>query len=61
MAPPMLPLAHLIRGDVREVVLSFGLRALAAMLEQERTALCGPRYQHDGERRSSVRRRAARA
>jgi hypothetical protein len=53
LAPLVLPLAHVIRGDVRALVLSFGLQALAAMLEQERTELCGPRYQHDGERRAT--------
>jgi transposase-like protein len=53
LAQLVLPLAHLIRGDVRELVLSFGLQALAAMLERERTELCGPRYKHDGARRAT--------
>jgi len=50
LAQLMLPLAALIRGDLRELVMSFGIQAITAMLEQERTALCGPRYEHQPER-----------
>lgn len=50
LAQLVVPLAALVRGDLRALVTSLGLRAIAAMLEQERTALCGPRYAHDSER-----------
>jgi putative transposase len=46
----MLPLAALVRGDLLALVHQLGLQAFAAMLEAERTKLCGPRYKHDGAR-----------
>jgi len=46
LAQLMLPLAELIRGDLRELVHTLGMQAIATMLEQERTELCGPRYAH---------------
>src|SRR5579863_1652769 len=46
----MLPLAALVRGDLLALVHQLGLQAFAAMLEAERTQLCGPRYRHDGAR-----------
>ncbi len=49
----VLPLAALLRGDLRELVMSFGMQAIAAMLEHERTELCGPRYQHQAGRRAT--------
>lgn len=53
LAQLMLPLAEIVRGDLRELVIALGMRAVAAMIEEERTALCGPRYRHDPERRAS--------
>jgi transposase-like protein len=50
LAQLMLPLAALVRGDLRELVTSLGLRAIAAMIEQERTVLCGPLYAHNSAR-----------
>lgn len=41
-----LGLAHLVRENLREFVISAGTAALAAVLEDERTALVGPRYAH---------------
>lgn len=38
------------RCTLHEAVLKAGMSVLAAMLEDERTALCGPRYSHDPER-----------
>lgn len=49
----MLPLAALVRGDLRELVMSLGMQAIAVMLEQERTELCGPRYQHQAGRKAT--------
>jgi transposase-like protein len=42
------------RATLREAVVSAGMSVLAAMLEEDRTALCGPRYEHDAGR-SAVR------
>jgi transposase-like protein len=38
------------RATLREAVVSAGMSVLAAMLEEDRTALCGPRYEHDAGR-----------
>lgn len=46
----LIPLAALVRGDLLALVHRLGLQAFAAMLEAERTELCGPRYKHDGSR-----------
>lgn len=46
----VMPMAALIRGELRELVMTLGLQAVGAMLEQDRAALCGPRYVHDAER-----------
>lgn len=46
----VVPLAALVRGDLRELVTTIGLRAIAELLEQERTARCGPAYAHDAAR-----------
>ena len=50
LAQLVLPLAALVRGDLRELVTKIGLQAIAALLEQERTALCGPAYEHNPAR-----------
>jgi len=41
-----LGLAEVVREDLRAFVANAGMAALAAMLEEERTAECGPRYEH---------------
>src|ERR1700743_30337 len=46
----LIPLAALVRGDLLALVHQLGLQAFAAMLEAERTELCGPRYKHDESR-----------
>ena len=43
---PQLTLRELVRADLREFVASAGMAALRAVLEQERTEVCGPRYAH---------------
>lgn len=53
LAQLMLPLAELIRGDLREMVHTLGMQAVATMLEQERTELCGPRYEHAKDREAT--------
>lgn len=44
------PLAALVRGDLLALVHQLGLQAVRAMLEAERTELCGERYEHDASR-----------
>ena len=55
----LIPLAALVRGDMLALVHQLGLQAVAAMLEAERTELCGERYRHDdtpaGTRGGTVR------
>lgn len=46
-----LRLVDVVREDLRSFVVTAGMSALAAMLEEERSALCGARYVHDAERR----------
>ena len=41
-----LGLRDLVRQNLREFVISAGAEALAAVLEEERTQLVGPRYAH---------------
>ena len=49
----LIPLAALIRGDLLALVHQLGMQAVAAMLEAERTKLCGERYKHDPSRRAT--------
>jgi len=52
-AQALLPIAALmftLRRGMREFIVESGLKALGDLLEQERTALCGPRYKHEAER-----------
>lgn len=53
LAQLVLPLAELVRGDLRELVHSLGMQAIATMLEQERTELCGERYKHAKDRKAT--------
>ena len=51
-----LPLIDLLvdtRSELMELAVSSGLKVLTTMLEEDRTALCGPRYQHQPERHAS--------
>src|SRR2546426_12654215 len=51
-----LPLVDLLvdtRAELMELAVASGLKVLTAMLEEDRTAICGPRYQHQAERHAS--------
>jgi putative transposase len=41
------------RSTLHEAVISAGMTVLGAMLEEDRTKLCGRRYEHDPERRAT--------
>ena len=51
-----LPLVDLLvdtRAELMELAVASGLKVLTTMLEEDRTAICGPRYAHQAERESS--------
>ncbi|HEY3045262.1 MAG TPA: IS256 family transposase [Vicinamibacterales bacterium] len=51
-----LPLIDLLvdtRAELMELAVSSGLKVLHTMLEEDRTAICGPRYQHQADRTAS--------
>ena len=51
-----LPLVALLvdtKAELLELMVRSGLRVLDAMLEADRTVLCGPRYAHQPERTAS--------
>src|SRR5437660_12604684 len=51
-----LPLVDLLvdtRAKLLELAVTSGLKVLTTMLEEDRTAICGPRYQHQVERQAS--------
>ena len=51
-----LPLVDLLidtRAELMELAVASGLKVLTTMLEAVRTAICGPRYQHQAERAAS--------
>ena len=52
MLLPVLGVLVALKGDLLDLVVRSGLQVLGALLEQERTLLCGPRYQHQPERRA---------
>jgi len=50
-----LPLVDLLvdtRAELMELAVASGLKILHTMLEEDRTAICGPRYQHQAERKA---------
>jgi transposase-like protein len=49
----VMPLAALVRSDLLALVHQLGLQAMCAMLEAERTRLCGERYRHDSSRKAT--------
>jgi transposase-like protein len=49
----LIPLATMIRGDLLGLVHQLGMQAVLAMLENERTRLCGERYKHDASRQAT--------
>src|SRR5438552_18075639 len=51
-----LPLVDLLvdtRAELMELAVTSGLQVLTTMLEEDRAAMCGPRYQHQAERQAS--------
>ena len=53
--PRHLPLVDILidtQGELQELVVASGLKVLEAMLEEDRAAVCGPRYAHQAERRA---------
>ena len=51
-----LPLVDLLvdtRAELLELAVASGLKVLTTMLEEDRTAICGPRYAHQSGRASS--------
>ena len=55
-APRHLPLVDILvdaQAELQELVVASGLKVLAAMLEADRVAVCGPRYAHQPARRAS--------
>jgi putative transposase len=46
----LVTLKAMVERELREFVMSAGMRALDAVLEDERTELCGPRYEHRPDR-----------
>ena len=51
-----LPLVDLLvdtRAELMELAVASGLRVLTTMLEEDRTAICGPRYAHQTKRDAS--------
>jgi len=55
-APRHLPLVDLLvdtRAELLELAVASGLQVLTTMLEEDRTAICGPRYEHQSERGAS--------
>jgi putative transposase len=54
-SPRHLPLVDLLvdtRTELFELALRSGLQVFATMLEEDRTAVCGPRYAHQADRRA---------
>ena len=54
-APRHLPLVDILidtQAELRELVVTSGLKVLEAMLEEDRVAVCGPRYAHQPARRA---------
>jgi len=47
-----LPLRELVREALFDTVIVSPLEYVGEVLEEERTALCGPRYQHDPRRQA---------
>ena len=53
--PRHLPLVDILvdtQAELQELVVASGLKVLEAMLEEDRSAVCGPRYAHQPERQA---------
>lgn len=48
-----LPTPEALKGALFGLVVEAGLASVAAMLEEDRVSLCGPRYRHDAARTAS--------
>ena len=51
--PRHLPLVDILidtQAELQELVVASGLKVLEAMLEEDRAAVCGPRYAHQPRR-----------
>jgi hypothetical protein len=51
-----LPLVDLLidtKTELLELALRSGLKVFTTMLEEDRTAICGPRYAHEADRPAS--------
>jgi putative transposase len=46
----LVGLTEMVRRELREFVVSAGMTALGALLEEDRTVICGPRYAHQAQR-----------
>ena len=58
-----LPLVDLLvdtRAELLELAVSSGLQVLTTMLEEDRTAICGPRYEHQRSPSTRPQRRGVR-
>lgn len=56
LAPRHLPLVDILvdaQAELQALVVASGLKVLEAMLEEDRVAVCGPRYMHQPNRRAS--------
>ncbi len=56
VAQRILPLVNLLvdtHSELWELAVRAGLQVLEAMMEEDRAAVCGPRYAHDPDRRAS--------
>ena len=54
--PRPLPLVDILidtQAELQELVVASGLKVLEAMLEEDRAAVCGPRYAHQPARQAS--------
>lgn len=51
---PVLPLREFVKVQLFDTVVTLGMQQVYEILEEERTALCGPRYVHE-EKRAAVR------
>ena len=51
-APMLFALGEHVRRELRDFVVTAGIAALAALLESERSDVCGPRYVHQPGRRT---------
>ena len=53
--PRHLPLVEILidtQAELQELVVASGLKVLEAMLEEDRAAVCGPRYAHQPARQA---------